>query len=114
MSDDAARGFGIGQPSHLNQPGFHPTPIWKQYGVGIPAELAKHKISVSTLYPLSLTPGSRFSDTPGVFLCWKEFRVLQVKSGEEERPSGYAVNTNSRSSILVTGSEPGLSAPYGC
>ncbi|NJM63073.1 MAG: hypothetical protein HC849_27450 [Oscillatoriales cyanobacterium RU_3_3] len=30
-----------GQPSHLNQPGFHPTPIYKQYGMGIPAELAK-------------------------------------------------------------------------
>ena len=37
-----------------------------------------------------------------------------MKSGEEERPSGYAVNTNSISSLLVTGSEPGLSAPYGC
>jgi putative transposase len=33
--------YGIGQPSHLNQPGFHPTPICKRYGVGIPAELAK-------------------------------------------------------------------------
>jgi hypothetical protein len=73
-------------------------------------------------HPHSLTPGSSFSDTPGVFLCWKEFRVLQLKSGEEERPlwgyqerlSGYAVNTNAISSLLVTGSEPGLSAPYGC
>jgi hypothetical protein len=65
-------------------------------------------------HPHSLTPGSSFSDTPGVFLCWKEFRVLQLKSGEEERPSGCAVNTNSRSSLLVTGSEPGLSGSYGC
>ena len=41
-----------------------------------------------TLIPLSLTPGRRLSDTPGVFPCWKEFRVLQLKSGEEERPKG--------------------------
>ncbi|WP_293155445.1 MULTISPECIES: hypothetical protein [unclassified Microcoleus] len=33
--------YGIGQPSHLNKPGFHPTPICKRYDVGIPAELAK-------------------------------------------------------------------------
>lgn len=33
--------YGIGQPSHLNKPGFHPTPTCKRYDVGIPAELAK-------------------------------------------------------------------------
>ncbi|WP_293342439.1 hypothetical protein [Microcoleus sp. CAWBG58] len=37
--------FGIGQPSHLNKPGFHPTPICKRYDVGIPAELAKKSYS---------------------------------------------------------------------
>ena len=30
-----------GQPFNLNKPGFHPAPICKRYGVGIPAELAK-------------------------------------------------------------------------
>jgi hypothetical protein len=33
--------YGIGQLPHLHQPGFHPMPICKRYGVGIPAELAK-------------------------------------------------------------------------
>jgi hypothetical protein len=65
-------------------------------------------------HPHSLTPGSSFSDTPGVFPCWQEFRVLQLKSGEEERPSGFAVNTNEISSLLVTGSEPGSTISYRC
>ncbi|WP_333467656.1 hypothetical protein [Microcoleus sp. herbarium12] len=33
--------YGIGQPSHLNKPGFHPTPICKRYDVGIRAQLSK-------------------------------------------------------------------------
>ncbi|NJK67441.1 MAG: hypothetical protein HC941_13650 [Microcoleus sp. SU_5_3] len=47
-----------GQPSHLNQPGFHPTPICKQYGMGIPAELAKSRTSTPELKKISVFDGT--------------------------------------------------------
>jgi hypothetical protein len=80
--------LGVSQTSHLNQPGFHPTPICKRYGVGIPAELAKIKII--------------FVEDPEIKKLEVLRKIAEVSKSAYEKGEGFYVGVFERSPYGLT------------